>query len=212
MRIQQGKRPQRTRSKIPLYNIEFFHIYTDETISDRHLIGLHYLRSAEQAWNFTHTRIVLIDNYNPTEQKLTASEVLSYLKKQGMTPDYWAYEADMVANARELLERLTNNKLRKNYTRYIEQHGKYPCSLLTAAWYLTRLGYLSPKGIVSRVGNTKNYTPVARLLNLLPADYKPVEERAQELIRNSDFSSAAETIQNLFYPVESGRPTFSSVL
>lgn len=205
MRTQQRKRVLTLKSNTPLYNVEFFHIYTDEIISDRHRIGVEYLRSAEQAWNFTHTRIVLIDNYNPVEGRITVDDVLTYLDEQGMPPDYWAYEADMVHNAQELLERLTNNKLRKNYLRYISQHGKYPCSLLTAAWYLTRLGYIEAKGVIHATDKSRPYYPVARLLNLLPSDYKPVEDRAQELIIGSDFAAAAHTIQNLFYTADTGR-------
>ena len=188
------------------HSVEFFHIYTDEIIGNNHTVGLEHLAQLEAAWKFDYDRIVLIDNYNPTEHTLSADEVLRYLDEHGMKPKYWAYEADMVANAQTLLDAVTKPKLKKNYQSYIADHGKYPCSLLTASWYLARLGYLD-YSVIKSSDSSRNpeYIPADRLFNLLSKDYRPVEERARKLILQSEFSEAADRIQDMFYPVSAGR-------
>jgi hypothetical protein len=188
----------------PRYNIEFFHIYTDEIIEPRHAEGLESLRAIAQAWSFEYDKIVLIDDYNPTKHGTSANDVLGYLKEQDMLPDFWAYEGDMVENAKQLLDSLPDNKLKRSYLKYIDSRGKYPCSLLTATWYLTRLGRFDMTAIASTDAH-RTYSPAHRLFNLLPEDYKPVEERAKEVILASPYKADADRIQDFFYPVSAGR-------
>jgi hypothetical protein len=187
----------------PRYNIEYFHIYTDETIEARHKEGLDSLKAIQQSWSFEYDKVVLIDNYNPVEHITSANDVLTYLGGQGMLPDFWAYEGDMIENAKLFLDSIKEGKLKRSYIRYIENKGKYPCSLLTATWYLTRLGRFDTSVIQST--DNKKYMPAKRLFNLLPEDYKPVEERASELILNSPYAAEADKIQDFFYPVSAGR-------
>jgi hypothetical protein len=187
----------------PRYNIEYFHIYTDETIEARHKEGLDSLKAIQQSWSFEYDKIVLIDNYNPVEHITSASDVLTYLENEGMLPDFWAYEGDMIENAKLFLDSINEGKLKRSYLRYIENKGKYPCSLLTATWYLTRLGRFDTAVIQS--SSSQKYLPAKRLFNLLPEDYKPVEDRASELILNSPYALDADKIQDLFYPVTAGR-------
>lgn len=187
----------------PRYNIEYFHIYTDEVIEDRHKEGLDSLKAIQQSWSFEYDKIVLIDNYNPTNHITSADDVLTYLDDAGMLPDFWAYEGDMIENAQKFLDSMPASKLKRSYLRYIENKGKYPCSLLTATWYLTRLGKFDMAVIKST--NNQQYMPAKRLFNLLPEDYKPVEDRAFELILHSPYAKEADKIQDLFYPVTAGR-------
>lgn len=189
------------------YSVEYFHIYTDETIGPRHDVGLEYLQAIQKTWSFDVSRVVMIDNYNPTEHLLDANTVLKYLDSKSLLPDYWAYEGDLLTNADKLLNALTSNKLKNNYLHYIEKNNKYPCSLLTASWYLTRLGRFSAEGILKSTDITDDvvFVPAKRLLNLLPQDYKTIEARARELIIKSEYSADAENIQDLFYPIDSGR-------
>ncbi len=189
----------------PRYNIEFFHIYTDETIDSRHGEGLESLRSLQRSWSFEYDKIVMIDNYNPTVHRTTAEEILEHLRSQGMEPEYWAYEADMVSNAKLFLDSLPESKIKRSYVRYIENHGKFPCSLLTATWYLTRLGRFDMSVIKASNPYVRPFEPALRLFNLLPEDYKPVEQRAHELILASDYRDDADRIQDFFYPVSAGR-------
>jgi hypothetical protein len=110
----------------------------------------------------------------------------------------------MVENAQILLDSLTSHKLKKSYTAYIQKNNKYPCSLLTATWYLTRLGVFEYKGKIQTTNGTE-FVPADRLLNILPIDYKSVEQRAQKIIKNSPWGDCADRIQDLFYPEGSHR-------
>ena len=198
-----GTLPMTSAPRTAKYNVEYFHIYTDEHIETRHTEGLESLRAIEKSWSFAYDRIILIDNYNPLEHVTTAKDVIAYLEEQGMAPDFWANEGDMVPNAQRFLDSLADSKLKRSYQKYIAMHGKYPCSLLTATWYLTRLGHFDMSVIQSLSEET--YTPAKRLFNLLPQDYEPVEQRANKLILSSPYAAEADKIQNLFYPVVAGR-------
>jgi hypothetical protein len=188
----------------PDLSVEYFHIYTDEEINGRHARGLDYLKAIEQAWGFKYAKIILIDDYNPTEHKTTADQVLNYLKQHEMSPDHWAYEKNLVANAKQLLETISSKRLKDSYHEYIAKHNKYPCSLLTASWYLTRLGKFDHTEVISQTGSKpKPFKPAKRLVNILPQDYRAVEERAMKLIKKSEHFDAIHSIQDLFYPIES---------
>lgn len=179
--------------------VEFFHIYTDEKINGIHSASLKHLRETRDTWDFETSTIILVDNYNPTNHILAVEDVFEYLRNEGELPSYWAYEGDLVDNAKVLLKHITSNKIRTSYERYIENHGKYPCSLLTASWYLTRLGNLDHGKVVRQLNATSPYKPVSRIINILPADYKSVEDRALEIIKHSEFAAAADGIEDLFY-------------
>jgi len=187
------------------YSVEFFHIYTDETISPVHTRSLEYLKETRDIWTVDARTIVLIDNYNPKTHVITPDEVFAYLEGEDAKPDYWAFEADLVENAKRLLDSLNDGHLERNYRRYIENHGKYPCSLLTATWYLTRLGAFDPKGVIKKSGATEDFKPAQYLINILPEAYKPIEDRAHELISASIFAKHSNYIQALFYPTETNR-------
>jgi hypothetical protein len=188
-----------------LYSVEYFHIYSDENIEDRHTKSIEYLKTMHESWDFDYQKAILIDNYNPTTVVIEASEILAFLDSISMRPDYWAYEKDMIENAKILLDAINNKKIEKEYRTYIKNHNKYPCSLLTAAWYLTRLGYLNSEGIIRTTIFGDNFIPAERLLNILPQDYKTTEARAFKIIMKSEYKDAFNKIQDFFYPIDSGR-------
>lgn len=200
--IQMNEKVDAATNALPAtYNVEFFHIYTDEKINGVHKGSLDFLVQKRESWDFAPSTVILIDNYNPINHVLSAEEIFEYLATQDAVPDFWAYEGDLVENAKVLLSQVTSEKLRRSYEKYIEKRGKYPCSLLTASWYLTRLGCLDYDGVIHRLGSETNYTPVAQLINILPADYSSVEKRAFEIIKRSTYASAAESIEDLFYDI-----------
>lgn len=186
-------------------NIEFFHIYTDETIGQSQEATLDCVREMMRGVD-KYSLSILIDNYNPTEHTLDPEDVFAYVQSKGFDVDYWAYEADMLYNARLLLDKIMSRKLKKEYTSYIEKHGKYPCSLLTAAWYLTRLGYFKPQGVI-RPLDSHEFTPVSTLINVLPESYKDVEGRCFKLIGHSEYADAVTHIHDIFLPVISHNKT-----
>jgi hypothetical protein len=113
-----------------------------------------------------------------------------------------AYEADLIDNAKELLKAIENPKLKRNYQSYIAHTKKFPCSLLTATWYITRLGMLDHVKTIKSVDDTA-FVPSSRLINILPEDYASVEKRAKQIILKSSFKKEADKIQDIFYPTHS---------
>ena len=157
------------------YSVEFFHIYTDEKINLRHIESINQLKKSEKDWGFSYELIVLIDNYNPEKHTLKEDEVLNFLTDQKINLDFWAFEKDLIKNAEILLDCINNNRILKNYRKYIERNNKYPCSLLTSAWYLTRLGYFTNMlDSTTAFGNYQNFVIdlVTPLYNSLGWDVK----------------------------------------
>ena len=194
------------KKDIEKYSIEFFHIYTDEKISPRHTTSVKYFKELQKSWSFPYELIVLIDNYNPKQHTLEKDDVMKYMNDQKIDLNFWAYEKDMISNAELLLGSLKSNKLLKGYRKYIEKTEKYPCSFLTAAWYLTRLGYIESNNLIKSLKQEVEYMPASRLFNILPEDYKIIEAKAKELIRSSHYSEAVDKIQNFYYSAENSRP------
>lgn len=200
-----SQKPLDTTQKVSSrYSVEFFHIYTDETIGSGHKTSIDYLKAASPAWDVDFDPIIMIDNYNPKEHILTSKDVMEYLSSQGMTPRYWAYEADMAQNAELLLSSLPEGKLKRSYLRYIDARGKYPCSLLTASWYLTRLGVLD-HSVIRATNPEDTYETATKLINILPIGYKEVEKRAAKIITESPYAAQVHNIQDLFFPDMSHR-------
>ena len=183
------------------YSIEFFHVYSDEQIKEEHLKSIEYLKTLQKIWDIKLSRIVLLDDYNPKEHILSIEEVIDFTSAEGVGPHYWALESSLVQNANLFLDQITDKKLKKNYITYIAAHQKIPCSLLTATWYLTRLGALDAKGVIHSVSR-KRFKAADRLINILPVEYKPVELRALKLIEKSPHKDYGHKIQDLFYDAQ----------
>ncbi len=194
------------KNKNNKYSIEFFHIYSDEDISKRHINSLNHLKTLMQSWSFPFELIILIDNYNPTKHTLNVDKVFEYIKKQEINVNFWAYEKDMITNADLLLQSINDNKLVKGYKNYITKNNKYPCSLLTAAWYLTRLGYIDSNFVIKSLNKHVNFEPSSRLFNILPDDYRVIEGKAKDIIGKSVFFEAKDKIQNFYYSADNSRP------
>lgn len=185
------------------YSVEYFHVYTDDTISNIHTGSLDKLNTIKLALRECAQPIVMIDNYNPTEDTLSAEQVFEYLEEQGASPEYWAYEADLVESAKTLLDSMTDSRLEKSYRKYIEKNDKFPCSLLTATWYLMRLGAMDATGVIrSRQYADKSFSPSDALINILPEAYGRVEERACSIISGSKYAHLASKIHYVFYETE----------
>lgn len=186
-----------------LHGVEFFHVYTDDDIDTIQTNSLEQLDALKQTLGSKAQPIILIDNYNPTTHTLGPEDVFRFLGEHDALPTYWAYEADLVANAERLLDGITDRRLAKSYRRYIEAHDKFPCSLLTAAWYLTRLGALDSEGIIRKVRpDMPEYVAVDSLINILPEMYHGVEERACKIIAESEYARFATKIRYVLYQTE----------
>lgn len=182
------------------YGVEFFHIYIDEKINKHHMKSIEYLKTMKDVWEIDSQLILLIDNYNPTKKVTDVDTILKFLQLNDVEPDYWAFEASLSRFADEVLEGMTDIHLRKNYSKYIDDHKKLPCSLLTATWYLLRLGALEGyEEVINPVGKNGLYVPVDRLINILPFEYKAIELKVLKIIKSSQYGVYADKIQDLFY-------------
>lgn len=194
-------------SLLPRYSVEFFHIYSDEVISNSHSASIEYVKLLKEVFPYDLKLTVMIDNYNAKSVVTTDAAILSFLESQDVKPEVWAFEADLISNADKLVSSITSAKLQKQYLKYIHNKNKYPCSLLAAAWYLTRLGELDFRGVIRQSNGTfaKDYIPATRLINILPESYKAVEKRIIHLIKQSEFAGTVDKIQDLFYTAENGK-------
>lgn len=180
------------------YSVEYFHIYTDEQINSTHLKSIEYLKSIRKAWNLNYSLIILIDNYNPTNHTLKIEEVLNVLSKHNVSPDYIAYEEDLIVYADKFLQSITDAKTLRQYKKYIS-NNKYPCSLLTACWYMLRLGIFENENVIQSL-NDKEFTPAHKLVNILSSEYKEAEKKTFKLIKKSIYKNELDNIQDIFIP------------
>lgn len=182
-----------------LYNLEYAHIYTDESFGQEHMIAtkvaLHYVAASDKANIVTS---VLIDNYNPDQHTLDVGHFMSQLGGAGLAPDMYAYEADMVDYVEPMLAMMTSSRLRRSYARYIELKNHVPCSFLAAIWYLMRLGVFTPgRHMMTILG--QDYRSADELVNVLPHRFLAVEKKVMEIIAASSQSQLTASIKPVFF-------------
>lgn len=184
------------------YNIEFAHIYTNEYFSEEHNKGISIFKKITKKLknkkrNFVG--VVLIDDYNPSEDLLNIENFVKILKSHGGKPDFIAFESQLVDLGDKFLKE-TSGKIRKEYARYIKKHNKYPCSFLVAIWYLVRLGLFPyPKKLIQRVGIKPKYFVAEKIINILPKRYMAVEKKAAEIIKSTKFKKHIKKIEYNFF-------------
>ncbi len=175
-------------------SIEYAHIYTNNKIGEEHELSLEILSTLykqEEDREHTISLVVLIDDYAFPDSSFDYDTFSGWLQEMGFTPDVMLRESQLVSLAEEVRWLIRDDELRDKISDFIKTK-KYPCSLLTAAWYLLRLGYLSSPLFDTRY--------ISRgLINILPLDFKPYEEKALEIIRSTKFSQAANQIQYRYF-------------
>lgn len=180
------------------YSIEYSHIYTNETFSKEHTKSIaNLVRYLPDLKKNQYQICVLIDDYNPSEDLLDINKFFNSLKQLQATPDYFAYESKMGEYKDEMLKAIKNNKVRKQYERYISEKNKLPCSFMTGIWYLIRLGVFDPKKSIEE--KAESFTPSQRLINILPERFRAVEAKTLELIGASQYSMQVANIDYIFY-------------
>ncbi len=183
------------------YSIEFAHIYTDEKVNGNHFDSLKLALDFLSIVQDSASTMVLIDNYNAHNRGFKTESYLKALEKRGLRPDFYAYESDLVPLAEIFLHAIEKPKIQRMYRSYIERKNKYPCSLLTATWYLVRLGHIDGRAILHRNSDSSR-RPIAtadRLINILPTAFKNVEKDTHSLISYSAFKDARYNIQPVLF-------------
>ena len=186
------------------YNIEYAHIYTNEQFNREHLEAswvLNYTIKNLNKKNKSYSTVVLIDNYNPNEHILDENTFLYQLKQNNASPDFVAYEAQLVPLYEKVLNSIHKKSKRRSIGQYVKTREKIPCSFLIVVWDLLRLGLIQNGIIYYKNGNGKN-TKVfigEKIITILPERFRPVEERAKEIILNSDYTEALKKIEHIYF-------------
>lgn len=183
------------------YNIEYAHIYSDEVFNQEHIESLNVLALILRILkndNKNYNLNLLIDEYHPETKDLDVEDFLSKLKFRGYYPDYLHMESALHDEVDTLLVNLTNEKHQRDYQRYFEKNGKSPCSYLVAVWYLKRLGVFPDNNIKKLTDEDKPFHG-HKIINILDKKYKPNEDKALELIKNSNFSQYLDNIIYYYY-------------
>lgn len=186
------------------YSIEFGHIYVDEMYSHEHEVGAQKaleLIEEYKAQHKTFSANLLIDDYNPQESLLNVKDLLREHQKSGISPDFIASESGLAAYKDDLFDLIVNNKIKKNYSRYIQgKNGKIPCSFMVAIWYLIRLGVipLRRENSIAYNGHDSRLQVGERIVNILPERFRGVEDQAVKIIKGTQMPEVADRIQWIY--------------
>jgi hypothetical protein len=184
------------------YNIEYAHIYTDESFGKEHrksIEELHNVLKMLKQLKKSYVLTVLIDEYNPVQHKLNIKEFLNRLAQLSSKPDYVGFESKLASDKNLLLNEV-DKKTKKEYEKYIRKHRKIPCSLLIALWHLKRLGFIKTKNeeLIPLSRNNKPFV-ARKIITILPRRYQEVEMKALKIIESTRFKKSLENILNIFF-------------
>jgi hypothetical protein len=174
-------------------SIEYAHIYTNQRISDeqkRSVEALGRLVEKLDSQNQSISLVVMVDDYSSPDPTFDYKAFEDWLEAEGYGPNLLIRESQLIPSCDEVLALVHDDKLRKQLTSYIRSK-KYPCSLFIAAWYLLRLGRIQSSGVPD---NFK----AQRLINILPASFKSVEEKGLRIIGSTSHKDCVDLIQNQY--------------
>jgi hypothetical protein len=175
-------------------SIEYAHIDTNQHIGDEHQLAIDILSElvgeARQAGRST-SLVVMVDDYSFPDPSFDYTEFGHWLSQKGYRPDLIFRESSLIPICDQVLAEVGDQKLKRQLTDYIKSK-KYPCSLFIAAWYLLRLGRISSPLFDAQLVAT-------RLVNILPASFKPFEDQGLDIIRSTRWADAADNIDYQFF-------------
>ncbi len=189
-----SENPSSPANKIMDVSIEYSHIYSNQQVAEEHHLSLEILtkiKQEETIKNHSVSLIVLIDDYSFPDPSFNYDSFTSWLSEMGFKPDFVLRESQLIPLCDEVLNFITNDKLRREISEYITDK-KYPCSLFVASWYLLRLGQV----------NSPIFDPklnANQLINILPSSFKPFEDKAIEIITSTKFADVATKINNKYF-------------
>jgi hypothetical protein len=178
-------------------NIEFAHIYVNESFSSEHYRAIALLQEEIRSLELkkkTYSTILLIDDYNPTEWLLDLDKLLNELKEQKSLPDFVVLESSLIKYVPELLE-IIKNSHSDIPEKKISKNGKYRCSFLLVAWYLLRLGLIklsSDRNIFYMQNIPTDDFAAKKIINILPQRFMAVERTVNRFMKKINL----ETIEN----------------
>lgn len=181
------------------YNIEFAHIYTNENFSEEHYQATKTARAKVEELKKSGKSFatsVLVDNYNSTDHILDVNKFVSELGAIGVSPDFIVYEADLVKYKEKCLGVMTG-KLKRQYSHYIFNNGKCPCSFLVAIWHLIRLGVWDFEDI--KINTSEKHFIGEKIITILPKRYGAIESKAIDIIKSTPFADRLSDMEHIFF-------------
>ena len=173
-------------------SIEYAHIYTSGRISDEQKLSLEILDNLiKERGDQNISLVVMVDDYSFPDLSFDYAVFLNWLSKGGFKPDLVIRESQLIPSCDEVLNHITNKKLKDQISDYIRAK-KYPCSLFVATWYLIRLGYIS-----SSIFNDN--LVAKKIINILPLSFKHFEDKAIEINKATQFGDAINQIENKYF-------------
>jgi len=185
------------------YSIEYAHIYADKEFGIEQKKSIEVLRKTLarlKKLNKNYSLSVLVDEYNSTDLKLDIKKFVAKLGKLGVCPDFICFESELIKYSSLLLGK-TTSRIRKEYSRYIMNHNKFPCSFLIAIWYLKRLGIIksTEKELDCVSGVSRESFTASKIITILPTKYRGVELKALEIIGSTPFKRRLTDIVDIFF-------------
>ena len=173
-------------------SIEYAHIYTNKDIDSEQKFSVEVLKdliikNKEKSVSL----VVMVDDYSFPDPTFNYEVFTHWLENQGFPADIVLRESQLIESCDEVFSFIKNDLLKKEILSYIKTK-RYPCSLFIATWYLLRLGFIKNKLFDTDLISDK-------LINILPLSFKPFEDKAFEIICSSDFASAVDKIENMYF-------------
>jgi len=176
-------------------SVEYAHIYTNQHVSEEHQLSVDVLSEVRNdilSNGNSISLVVMVDDYSFPDPSFDYSSFSEWLDTQGFKPDLLFRESQLIPICDEVLNLISEEKLRNQITDYVKAK-KYPCSLFIAAWYLLRLGKLESQLFPAELRSQG-------IFNILPESFKPFEDKGIEIIKATPFADAASLIQYKFLP------------
>ncbi len=208
---------------IPDYNIEFAHIYADESFSDLHIESIELLKQEIKKFkkqNKSYTLTVLVDDYHSVNSYINIDKLVARIKSLGIDINFVGFEAKLVHYADNLIEELPKNLLKvelfqssqKEVIHLKHRDGKislkeehqhtftirHTCAILSATWQLARLGVYKLKDNQIKKFSNKSFI-AQNTLTILPKKYKPVEDKVLLIIKSTKYANLLPKIHYKFY-------------
>lgn len=187
-------------------NIEFAHIYVDEQFGDSQKQSIEVLKTTLKLKEYSYrdyTLTVLVDDYHPNLYIFDLYDFIIQLEGYNVKPDYICFESRLIDDCNSLIDQF-DKKLSRKFSRYIKNKNKYPCSLLTAVWYLKRLGLMDINDnelIYLGPDSSRPFKPFVgnELITILPLKFKDMEMSSINILKYLLSKEDLDRIKLIFY-------------
>lgn len=173
--------------------IEYAHIYTNSHINEEHEFSISVLEEiTKDISKEDYSLVLLVDDYSFPDPSFNYQNLRIRLESNWFSPDVLIRESQLIPYCDEVLNSITDIKLKNNIQDYIISKKKYPCSLFIATRYLIRLWSIS----------TSLYAKefiAESTLSILPESFKPFEDKWLRIIKNSIFQWESDKISVRYF-------------